>query len=251
MNTVFINDKELIGVNDIVVSEIDNKIYITTKAHIYDSIEGSLAMYSADDSKQLEGTGPKCIWNKDALILEVENVSSDTIQTKVIKSVEIESDHSTTKAITAEAINSEYINARVVESDHFTSKALHTESVDSEFVNSKKVAVKNWLGFNSKIKDNAHPFKFLMHQLDDKEILLLIANEYKEDTNPKVLMAFEDNRVRFLSQLNVVPRTIKSSIGEIDDQIGDIAIDENFIYYCTQDFDGVTNIWKRSPLSTW
>jgi hypothetical protein len=90
-----------------------------------------------------------------------------------------------------------------------------------------------------------------VHQIGDKETLLLIANEYKEDTVPKVLMSFEDERVRFLTRPNIVSRTIQSSVGEKDDIKGDIAVDENFIYYCIQNFDGMSKIWKRSPMSHW
>jgi hypothetical protein len=237
MNKIFIKaDTELIGVNNIVLSEVDNKIYISTSAIIQDSIEGSLAIYFSDDSKQIVGTGPKCVWNKDLLILELENVSAETIQSKILKSSKIDAD---------------YIKVEISESEHFKSNSINTESIESDYATSKKIAVKNWLGFDSKIKQNSHPFKLLVHQIGDKETLLLIANEYKEDTVPKVLMSFEDERVRFLTRPNIVSRTIQSSVGEKDDIKGDIAVDENFIYYCIQNFDGMSKIWKRSPMSHW
>jgi hypothetical protein len=181
------------------------------------------------------GTGPKCVWNKDLLILELENVIAETIQSKILKSSKIGAD---------------YIKVEIIESEHFKSNSINTESIESDYATSKKIAVKNWLGFDSKIKQNSHPFKLLVHQIGDKETLLLIANEYK-DTVPKVLMSFEDERVRFLTRPNIVSRTIQSSVGEKDDIKGDIAVDENFIYYCIQNFDGMSKIWKRSPMSHW
>ena len=42
-----------------------------------------------------------------------------------------------------------------------------------------------------------------------------------------------------------------TSIGEPDDKQGDIAFDDDYIYYCTADYDGSTAIWKRTALSTW
>jgi len=39
--------------------------------------------------------------------------------------------------------------------------------------------------------------------------------------------------------------------GDSGDKAGDIAVDSNYIYYCTADHDGSTNIWKRTALSTW
>jgi hypothetical protein len=46
---------------------------------------------------------------------------------------------------------------------------------------------------------------------------------------------------------NTVPAT---SIGGFDDKRGYVALDSNYFYYCTADYDGVTNIWKRIAWST-
>jgi len=44
-----------------------------------------------------------------------------------------------------------------------------------------------------------------------------------------------------------------SSIGRIGDTTGMTSIDAGYVYVCVGDYDGVTNIWRRSPLSgaTW
>jgi len=42
-----------------------------------------------------------------------------------------------------------------------------------------------------------------------------------------------------------------SAVGSAGDVTGDIAFDDDYIYYCTADHDGSTAIWKRSALSTW
>jgi trimeric autotransporter adhesin len=48
-------------------------------------------------------------------------------------------------------------------------------------------------------------------------------------------------------------RIIASSIGSAGDELGDIAIDATYIYYCTANYDGATNIWKRTAhgAGTW
>jgi hypothetical protein len=53
-------------------------------------------------------------------------------------------------------------------------------------------------------------------------------------------------------QINTA-RTIASSIGTAGDELGDIAVDATYIYYCTANYDGVTNIWKRTAhgAGTW
>ena len=38
-----------------------------------------------------------------------------------------------------------------------------------------------------------------------------------------------------------------SSIGDPGTPIGAIAIDSNYIYYCVAEYDGVTDIWRRTP----
>jgi len=45
-------------------------------------------------------------------------------------------------------------------------------------------------------------------------------------------------------------RTISASTGSTGDQEGMLAADDNYIYVCTADYDGSTNIWKRFNLPT-
>lgn len=56
-----------------------------------------------------------------------------------------------------------------------------------------------------------------------------------------------DQRVRILA---AVPAT---SIGSSGDYVGSVAFNSTYIYYCTANYDGVTNIWKRLAWSgdTW
>lgn len=53
------------------------------------------------------------------------------------------------------------------------------------------------------------------------------------------------NNVNIKSKLNIIPRTIISSKGSEKDFLGDVAIDSKYIYYCTKNFDGISNIWVR------
>lgn len=47
-------------------------------------------------------------------------------------------------------------------------------------------------------------------------------------------------------------KTPTTSIGSAGDKAGMIAWDGNYIYVCTLDHDGVSNIWKRAAIgSTW
>ena len=42
-----------------------------------------------------------------------------------------------------------------------------------------------------------------------------------------------------------------SPIGRVGDTAGTIAYDNDFMYVCTAEYDGVSNIWIKSPLSPW
>ena len=44
-----------------------------------------------------------------------------------------------------------------------------------------------------------------------------------------------------------------TSIGALGDLLGDYAFDSSYMYYCTADYDGTTNVWKRVGWSgdTW
>ena len=44
-----------------------------------------------------------------------------------------------------------------------------------------------------------------------------------------------------------------SSLGESTNKEGDVALTSSYIYYCTADYDGSTNIWRRIAWSndTW
>ena len=85
-------------------------------------------------------------------------------------------------------------------------------------------------------------------------------------------LRLEDNNVSSLStneDINLVPAgsgkvvvaadrlqieteyTPASAIGAAGDEKGDIAVDSNYIYYCTANYDGATSVWKRVAIATW
>ena len=54
------------------------------------------------------------------------------------------------------------------------------------------------------------------------------------------------NRIRVSN-----PKTPASALGAAGDQEGDIAWDADYIYVCTANYNGATNVWKRTAISTW
>jgi len=53
---------------------------------------------------------------------------------------------------------------------------------------------------------------------------------------------------RLLIKLKYTP---SSSQGQSGDRQGDVAFDDNYVYFCKQDHDGATDIWTRAAMSTW
>jgi hypothetical protein len=49
----------------------------------------------------------------------------------------------------------------------------------------------------------------------------------------------------------VYQRTVAAAIGQAGDTTGMVAVDADYIYVCTADYDGSTAIWKRTAISTW
>jgi hypothetical protein len=54
------------------------------------------------------------------------------------------------------------------------------------------------------------------------------------------------NRIRISNS-----KTPASALGAAGDQEGDIAWDADYIYVCTANYNGATNVWKRTAISTW
>ena len=50
--------------------------------------------------------------------------------------------------------------------------------------------------------------------------------------------------------LNMIKTTPTSAIGQPGDVQGMTAMDSNYIYSCNAIYDGVTEIWARTPLNT-
>jgi len=216
--------KELIGVSSIIVSDIGDAIYINSSSIIADGTEGSLAFYNQDHTSTLYSTGSKCIWNDAKKLLQVTNIDVDRLKVS--------------HDITSLNISSTNIDVDCLKVSNFHS--------------SQKLAINRWFGFNSLIKPGTQPFKLSVsvNPKTKKEVLVFRTNEY-DDNSKSILLELENNRVNFYGIVNIKHKTIETSTGSAGDVAGDMAVDLNFVYYCTQDFDGTSKIWKRINLVEW
>ena len=80
--------KELIGIANIVISEIEDKIFINNSSTIEGSITGALAVYNSDGSPFLIGSGDQCIWDHATSTLKISKIQSEIVSAKIIDSAE-------------------------------------------------------------------------------------------------------------------------------------------------------------------
>jgi hypothetical protein len=72
-------------------------------------------------------------------------------------------------------------------------------------------------------------------------------------TAHQAALSITESQISDLGSYVEIAEIPASSIGQVDDIEGLIAVDENYFYYCTADYDGSTDIWKRIAWSadTW
>ena len=61
-------------------------------------------------------------------------------------------------------------------------------------------------------------------------------------------------KVSVFGQLRLINANFPtSSVGQLGDQEGDVAVTSSYFYYCTGNYDGSTDIWKRVAwdVGTW
>lgn len=225
-NKIILKDGEtLIGVSGIVISKLDNTIFINNSAQIQEGTEGSLAFYCQDGMSTLHSTGDECKWDNKSATLTVNFLITENLTTK--KST---AQHLTTKQLTTENLT--------------------TEKLTTEKLMTKDINITNRITFNNfEIKERSK--EVLSSFLRNSHRNNLLVEFIDSDAQHTLLIAIDKERTYLNCNLNMKSKTIVSSIGCAGDLKGDIAVDEDFIYYCTKDFDSISNIWKRSSLTTW
>lgn len=85
-----------------------------------------------------------------------------------------------------------------------------------------------------------------------QQVISIGAND-NDGTGDKLRSAMAKVNANFaeLYTAKIVQKTISTAIGSSGDTKGTVAVDDNYFYYCTDDYDGTTNIWKRVSISSW
>lgn len=231
-----------VGVNNIKVSQIEDTIFITDTTNIGLGTQGSFAVYDNDNDNVISSTGNFCVWNKNKNVLEVKNITTDIVKLRELQSF---------------SINSKLIESENLTTENLKTKFIHSQQLDiknvfvTDYFHAPKVSVSNWIAFKSKKDESHHCFRLKL-KTDKTGIELLSLTAFLNKDLPETeIIKVEESRTSILNTLNLKSKTIKSSVGVAGDKKGDTTIDNNYIFHCIKDFDGVSKIWKRVELSSW
>jgi hypothetical protein len=108
--------------------------------------------------------------------------------------------------------------------------------------------VENTIYINSKLQVDDGTKGAIAFYLDDGQKISSKGVELFYDEHTKFLYV---PNLYISSRLNIERATIDSSLGAPGDAMGDIALDENYLYYCIKYYDGESKIWKRTKLEDW
>jgi hypothetical protein len=244
------NNKSFVGLGNIVLSEVDGTIYINTNSQIRPSIRGALSFYDKDNESLLIGTGKDLFWNVEGSRLETTALKAVDVESKELK-VETYAD---INELNANTLLCDFLKIKThVEAETINAKYLACDFLEViDRLDSNQLSGKKWIGLESRISVNTHPFKYQLTLDDDgSEVLILKTNDYSSDHKSRVVIAFESERVIIPETLNIFSKTIEDPVGSEKDRQGDLSIDDRFIYYCTKDYDGTSRIWRRSTLESW
>lgn len=224
--------KNIVGLSNIIISDVDGNIFINNNNQITEGIKNSLAIYS-DDGCNLISSGVKLIYKKEDSTLSVESLVSEKIKTETISS-----DGISTNRLVSENIDSEYVRIN----------CLHIR----DYSDCVKFSIKNWLGFESKKDNSKTPYKFKIFQNSNtkKESLGIVANDYSNELS-KISLIIDDTKIYLKHVMNLSKVSIKSPVGKEGDSQGDIVFDGDYIFYCTNNYDGQTKIWKKLKVEDW
>jgi hypothetical protein len=203
---------EIVGLFDISISKVDNTIFIANKNTPEPGAINTFALY-ADETGKIKSAGSSLIYETETEVLTAPNILSNNII----------SDYIVVKKLVAD---------RLILTD--------TDETKDFNINNLSFLKKEGTGRFASI----HTDFFGDHTL-------AIVTENNEGVTGCALTIDGTQRITIQDgKLNLKhTRTITSSVGIKTDRKGDLAIDNNYLYYCTRDFNRVSNIWVRWKIS--
>jgi hypothetical protein len=219
---------EIVGLFDISISKVDNTIFVANKNTPEPGAINTFALY-ADETGKIKSAGSSLLYETETEVLTAPNILNNNII----------SDYIVVKKLVADKLVSENIEVKTIIAD---SLILNNDP------NQSKELYVNYLNFLK--KEGTGRFASI-HTDFFGDHTLAIVTENNEGVTGCALTIDGTQRITIQDgKLNLKhTRTIASSVGIKTDRKGDLAIDNNYLYYCTRDFNRVSNIWVRWKIS--
>ena len=223
---------EIVGLFDTEVSKVDNTFYISSKKTNKPGHPGTFALY-ADEYGTVESAGLGLEYDSEHEILATTTVTSTYLNTD-----NIDCNHITTKEIATDNLLAKSISTGHLDIDNLLAKSINTNDLTINNLSTRYVHFLN---------KNDNTIFASIHADYFKEETLAILTDKGDGTSACAIVIDKIQRVAIdQGRLNLrQKRTVLSSIGEPDDKQGDIAIDNNYLYYCTKNYNSKTDIWVR------
>ena len=243
---------EIVGLFDTEVSKVDNTFYISSKKTNKPGHPGTFAMY-ADEHGTVESAGLGLEYDREHEVLVTTTVTSTYLNTDHIDTNNIATINLSTDQIVSKNISTSHIDANQI-----VSKNISTSHIDANDINTSLLIANSINASNSEIFDLTTRYIHFLNKNDNTRFASIHSDYFKEETLAVVTergdgtsgcavvidkmqrVAIDEGRLNLRQK-----RTILSSIGDPNDKQGDIAIDNNYLYYCTKNYNGNTNIWIR------
>jgi len=242
---------QLIGINNITLSVIDDVIYINNNTVIDPGSSGSLSFYATDEGR-ISSTNNGLTWDTrsqtlNAVRIDIEeglvanHITTNKIVLSYLKAVRVD--------VEEELVADRITTSKLILSD-LSTDILNVDTI----INTNQINVDGFLEFKlDKDKDN---YSAKLHSLPSISLQhpewedFCIRTPAVDDYDP-VALRINPERVDINRVLNLLPKTIKAPLGKLGDRKGDISIDQEFIYICIMDYTGRHKIWKKVKLLDW
>jgi hypothetical protein len=258
--------KEIKGLFNITVSQIDDILFLSNSIVPEPGAINTFALY-ADENGKIKSAGIGLTYNTETEILSApsivghnfisNNMHTDYLTAKeTVQADKFVSEIVETNTVVSNNLHAEYLEVKdTIKADRLVSENIEAKTIiaDSLILNndpnqSKELYV-NYLNFLK--KDGKTRFAAIHADYFKRDTLAFIT-EKDDGTVGCAIIIDSDQRVTIdQGRLNTRPKTITSAYGVRGDRVGDLVIDENYIYYCRKNFDGSSKIWARAKLSEW
>jgi hypothetical protein len=227
--------KEIKGLLNIEVSQVDDVLFLANSLSPEPGAVDTFALY-ADENGKIKSAGILLTYNRETEVLSApsivghnfisNNMRTDYLEVKdTIKADRLVTENIETKTIVADSL--------ILNNDPSKSKELYI----------------NYLNFLK--KDGETRFAAIHTDFFNRHTLAFIT-EKDDGTMGCAITIDSDQRVKIdQGRLNIKPKPISSAYGARGDCVGDLVIDEDYIYYCKKNFNGSSKIWVRSKLCEW